>query len=436
APGTLVVADRILDAGGRPVGPPLASAALVASALARAGLPVRTGAVVCADRVVLGGSARRRLARTGALAVDLESAALVRPAWDRPVAVVRAVADTPSRGLASPGIVPAGVAALRALRTATPVLASWAALTGSRRVLLAGPRSFCAGVERAIHTVEAALDRWGAPVYVRRQIVHNRHVVEDLEARGAVFVRELDEVPDGATVVFSAHGVAPAVRQAAASRPLRVVDATCPLVAKVHAEVRRFADRGYQVVMIGHPGHDETEATLGEAADIRLVSTPDDAAEVAVDDQDRVAYITQTTLSPEDVSGVVTALRSRFPTLVGPRASDICYATQNRQAAVAAIAGDCDLVLVVGSPNSSNTQRLAEVARRFGPRAELVDDATGIDPAWLADVQTVGVTAGASAPEAIVRRVVDALAGAGPVSVEERSLMSEHVSFSLPLEVR
>jgi 4-hydroxy-3-methylbut-2-enyl diphosphate reductase len=302
------------------------------------------------------------------------------------------------------------------------------------RVLLAGPRSFCAGVERAIETVERAIDHFGAPVYVRRQIVHNRHVVADLEARGAVFVRELDEVPDGATVVFSAHGVAPAVREVASARGMRVVDATCPLVAKVHHEVHRFSERGYRVVFIGHPGHDETEGTMGEVGGMAVVETPADVAALNVDDAEKVAYITQTTLSPQDVADVVDALSARFPSLLGPNSTDICYATQNRQEAVMAIAGECDLILVVGSSNSSNAARLVEVSARAGCAALLVEDETHLRVAhMLDDAQTVGVTAAASTPPAVVARVVAAL---DPSSVEERVLRTEQVNFPLPKEVR
>jgi 4-hydroxy-3-methylbut-2-enyl diphosphate reductase len=301
------------------------------------------------------------------------------------------------------------------------------------RVLLAGPRSFCAGVERAIETVEQAIARFGAPVYVRRQIVHNRHVVGELETRGAVFVHELDEVPDGATVVFSAHGVAPAVHETARTRGMRVVDATCPLVAKVHHEVRRFTERGYQVVLIGHHGHDETEGTLGEAPGVALVENPADVAALDVRDPEKVAYITQTTLSPQDVAGVVRELSNRFPSVVGPHSADICYATQNRQDAVVAMAGECDLILVVGSSNSSNAARLVEVATRAGCPARLIEDESQLGADLLRGADTVGVTAAASTPPAVVERVVTAL---NPTSVEERVLRTEHVNFPLPVEVR
>ncbi len=309
--------------------------------------------------------------------------------------------------------------------------------TATRQIVLAGPRSFCAGVERAIEIVERALARYGAPVYVRRQIVHNTHVVARLADLGAVFVEELDEVPDGATVVLAAHGVTPAVRADAAARGLAVIDATCPLVAKVHHEARRFAERGRSIVLIGHPEHEEVVGTLGEAPGrFHIVETVEDALRLAVDDPHRVAFLTQTTLAADDTAGIVKVLADRFPDLEGPRSDDICYASQNRQDAVRALAGQCDLILVVGSRHSSNTNRLVEVARRAGCPAHLLEDATELDPAWLADAGTVGVTAGASAPEALVQQVVDAIGRLGPVEVEERPLLVEDVSFPLPVEVR
>jgi 4-hydroxy-3-methylbut-2-enyl diphosphate reductase len=436
APGAIVVADRVLDDRGQAVPASLGSAPLVAAALRRVGLDARVGPVVSTGSLVKGSSDRARLAATGALAVDMETSALVGVPWDRPVTILRAISDTSARDLLSPAIITGGWRALRALRAAAPVLEEWAGVTGPRTVLLAGPRSFCAGVDRAIQTVEQALDRFGAPVYVRRQIVHNRHVVAQLEGRGAVFVHELDEIPDDATVVFSAHGVAPSVRAEAAARPLRVIDATCPLVAKVHNEVDRFHRRGYQVLLIGHAGHDETEGTLGEGGGITLVEDADDIAGLQVADPDRLAYVTQTTLSPDDVSSLVGVLSERFPAIVGPRAADVCYATQNRQDAVRAIASACDLMLVIGSPNSSNTVRLAEVATRAGCRAELLDDETGLELGWLRGASTVGVTAGASAPASLVERVVATLAGLGPIQIDERPVRTEHVHFSLPLEVR
>ena len=435
-PGTLVVADRILDAADGSLVAELPSAALIASELRRRGLQAVVGAVASSSRLVRGSRARAELARTGALAVDMETAAVMRRAWNRPTAVVRAVADTPGRELVSSATISSGRRALAALKAAVPVLEEWAAVAGERNVVLAGPRSFCAGVERAIETVNRAIDRFGSPVYVRRQIVHNRHVVEELEERGAVFVHELDEVPDGATVVFSAHGVAPSVREVAAGRKLEVIDATCPLVAKVHHEVQRFASRGFEVVLIGHAGHDETEGTLGEHPDLMLVETEDDVDEIDVRDPEKVAYVTQTTLSPGDVSTVVGALSKRFPAIVGPSAGDICYATQNRQEGVRAIAADCDLIVVVGSANSSNTARLVETSENAGCRAVMVDDETDLRLDWLRDAGTVGITAGASAPPQLVDRVIKAVSGLGPLKIEERAVRTENVNFPLPVEVR
>jgi len=306
-----------------------------------------------------------------------------------------------------------------------------------RTVLLAGPRSFCAGVERAIDIVERALDRYGAPVYVRRQIVHNTHVVRDLEARGARFVDELDAVPDGALVVIAAHGVAPDVHDDARERGLRVIDATCPLVAKVHAEARRFARDGYRILLVGHLDHEEVQGTVGEAPDaIEVVDDLRAADEVQAPDPERVAYLTQTTLAVDEVQEVVDALRARFPALTGPRADDICYATQNRQEAVRALAEECDVMLVVGSRNSSNSNRLVEVAERCGCTARLVEDASELDTALVRGASTIGITAGASAPESLVQGVVDALAAIGPVDVVEREVVQESMRFSLPVEVR
>ena len=306
----------------------------------------------------------------------------------------------------------------------------------TRKLVLAGPRSFCAGVERAIEIVERALERRGAPVYVRRQIVHNAHVVADLESRGAVFVHELDEVPAGSTVVLSAHGVAPAVRQDARDRGLSVIDATCPLVAKVHTEARRFANQGRTVVLIGHAGHDEVEGTLGEVPGTVVVGSVADVAGLDLDPATPVALLNQTTLAPDDVVDVAAAVRARFASVVEPAAGDICYATQNRQDAVRAIAGDVDVVLVVGSANSSNSNRLVEVAERCGVPAHLLEDESGLDPAWLEGTRAVGITAGASTPESLVERVVSAIAGLGPVERSEHPVTEEHVRFPLPHEVR
>jgi 4-hydroxy-3-methylbut-2-enyl diphosphate reductase len=305
-----------------------------------------------------------------------------------------------------------------------------------KRILLAAPRGFCAGVVRAIEIVDLALDCFEGPVYVRREIVHNSHVVRDFEARGVRFVQELDEVPDGATAVFSAHGVSPQVRASAAARGLRVIDATCPLVTKVHLEAIRFARMGYEILLVGHAGHEEVEGTMGEAASqIRLVSSVADAQEVAVTDPERVAFITQTTLSMEDTRPIVEALRRRFPKIHVPAKDDICYATQNRQVAVRALAQRAPLILVVGSRNSSNSNRLVEEAALAGARAHLVDDVSEIDPAWLEGVETVGITSGASAPEFLVNEIVRALRAQGDVEVEIVLTVEEDVHFPLPPEV-
>jgi 4-hydroxy-3-methylbut-2-en-1-yl diphosphate reductase len=315
--------------------------------------------------------------------------------------------------------------------------ASWLSVAGSRTVLLASPRSFCAGVERAIEVVERTLQQRTVPIYVRRQIVHNTHVVADLETRGAVFVDELDAVPDGATVVFSAHGVAPSVRDEAARRSLDVIDATCPLVAKVHAEARRFAGRGDTVILIGHAGHDEIEGTLGEAPERTiLVESVAEVASVQVADQARVSYLTQTTLALDETAAIIDALRARFPEIRGPASEDICYATTNRQNALTDVAAAADLVLVVGSDNSSNSRRLVEVAHRHGAAAHLVDEASDIRPEWLRDARVVGVTAGASAPPRLVDGVVAALAGLGPVSISESGAVEESVTFTMPPGIR
>ena len=308
----------------------------------------------------------------------------------------------------------------------------------TRRVLLAKPRGYCAGVDRAVQTVEVALERFGAPVYVRKQIVHNTHVVSSLEARGAIFVEETEEVPEGAVVVFSAHGVAPGVREEARQRNLRTIDATCPLVTKVHNEARRFAAQDYDILLIGHEGHEEVVGTTGEApANIHLVDGPDGSAGVQVRDPARVAWLSQTTLSVDETEETVTALRERFPQLLDPPSDDICYATQNRQAAVKQIAMDSDLVLVVGSRNSSNSVRLVEVALDAGAAAAyLVEDATGVQQDWLDGVTTIGVTSGASVPEDLVSGVLDRLAGSGFGQVEEVEAVRERMVFSLPRELR
>jgi 4-hydroxy-3-methylbut-2-en-1-yl diphosphate reductase len=309
---------------------------------------------------------------------------------------------------------------------------------GGRRVLLAAPRGYCAGVDRAVITVEKALDLYGAPVYVRKQIVHNKHVVRDLEARGAIFVEELDEVPEGATVVFSAHGVSPAVHDQAQQRGLRTIDATCPLVTKVHHEARRFAADDYDILLIGHEGHEEVEGTAGEAPrNITLVQSAKDAANVQVRDPNRVAWLSQTTLSVDETMETVESLREQYPNLLDPPSDDICYATQNRQQAVKEIAQTAELVLVVGSRNSSNSVRLVEVAVENGAAASyLVDDASEIDEAWLDGVASVGVTSGASVPENLVDEVLAFLAARGFPAARTVHTAEESLIFALPPELR
>jgi len=308
---------------------------------------------------------------------------------------------------------------------------------GLKEIVLAGPRGFCAGVERAIEIVELALQVCPPPVYVRKEIVHNLHVVEALRAKGAIFVDELNEVPDDATVIFSAHGVSPAVREEAQRRRLRVIDATCPLVTKVHLEAVRYAREGYTIILVGHEDHDEVIGTTGEAPDkIVVVSSPEEVEALQVPNPDKVAYITQTTLSVDDTREVIEALRRRFPRIFGPSKDDICYATQNRQNAVKAIAKEAEVILVIGAKNSSNSIRLTEVAEDAGRRAYLITDATEIQPAWFTGVCCVGVTSGASAPEHLVREVVDALTRLGATRVEEWELVQEDVSFGLPIELQ
>jgi 4-hydroxy-3-methylbut-2-enyl diphosphate reductase len=432
--GDVVVASEVSDDKGRTV---LRGAAPLVAELRRMGLRVRCGPIVSCDHIVNSREERERLAATGALAVDMESAAIVRAVeagpHTVPVAIVRVIVDTVYTPITRLTTLPAGAKALLALRRTAPAIRHWADLAGPRRVLLAGPRSFCAGVERAIEIVEIALQRYSRPIYVRRQIVHNAHVVADLQRQGAIFVDELDEVPDGTTVVFSAHGVAPAVRAEAERRDLNVIDATCPLVAKVHSEARRFVGRGDTVVLVGHAGHDEVEGTLGEApGQIKLVQDAAEAQTVALDDPQRVAYVLQTTLAADDAAATVAELRRRFPTIESSPTDDICYATTNRQRAVAAIARDSDVLIVLGSANSSNSLRLVEVAERLGTPAYLVDDATGVLPEWIKDAQSVGITAGASAPPRLVDDLVGMLRALGPVEVDHRVVATEDLTFTLP----
>ncbi|WP_191244088.1 4-hydroxy-3-methylbut-2-enyl diphosphate reductase [Amycolatopsis deserti] len=384
----------------------------------------------CPGGGLLEGELRRRGVATarGPLYVDTDHAAAV---------ALRAVLPA-ARGPAGLGVAATGQASSTTAAAVSAAMAAVLAVAGRpRSVLLAAPRSFCAGVERAIEIVERLLAQRGGPIYVRKEIVHNRHVVDGLRARGAVFVDELDAVPRGATVVFSAHGVSPAVRAEADRRRLKVVDATCPLVTKVHAEARRFAGQGDTVLLIGHAGHEEVEGTLGEAPERTiLVQSVEEARRVRVPDPGRVTYLTQTTLSVDETAEVITELRNRFPALRGPASDDICYATTNRQDALRSIARDTDVVLVVGSRNSSNSLRLVELAERTGTPAHLIDDARDIRPEWLSGVERIGLTAGASAPPGLVDSVVAALGGLGPLTVGERETTRESIHFTLPAAVR
>jgi len=432
--GDVVCASELRREGAAPI--PVPGSALLAAALKRRGLRAHVGPILSVERI-MGPAQRHALENEGVLAVDMESAWLADAADGRPLAVLRVVIDAADRNLFDPRTLVAGAHALRSLRRASGALAEWSEAIGPRQVLLASPRSFCAGVERAIEIVELALAQRGAPVYVRKQIVHNEHVVADLERRGAVFVEELDEVPEEATVVFSAHGVSPAVRSAAQERRLDVIDATCPLVSKVHAEARHFADDGDTIFLVGHVGHEEVEGTHGEAPDaIRIVQDVHEAELVDIPNPERVSFLTQTTLAVDETNEVVDVLRGRFPLLRGPKTDDICYATTNRQQSVRAVAEQADVVLVVGSQTSSNSLRLVEVARREGARAYLVDDEADVDVAWLRNASAVGLTAGASAPDELVHRLVAALGALGAVEVEERTTTTESVQFRLPREVR
>jgi 4-hydroxy-3-methylbut-2-enyl diphosphate reductase len=384
----------------------------------------------CPSAPLLAGELTRRGVRVVAGELDLLPA---RPGHEVPEVVAYALpASGAHRWAMAAAARRSGVS-----RAALTAVREWAATRRPRTVLLAAPRSFCAGVERAIEVVHRALADRGAPVFVRKQVVHNAHVVRELAERGAVFVDELDQVPDGAVVVFSAHGVSPAVRAEADRRGLDVIDATCPLVTKVHAEARRFAGRGDTVVLIGHAEHEEVEGTLGEApGQTLLVETPDDVARLRVPDPAKVSYLTQTTLAVDETTDAVAALRDRFPGLRGPNSADICYATTNRQRALTAIVSDAEVVLVVGSANSSNTLRLTELAERSGTPTYLIDAATDIRPGWIGNATTVGVTAGASAPPALVDEVITTLSGLGPVTVTERQVAVENVHFAPPSTVR
>ncbi|WP_066944022.1 4-hydroxy-3-methylbut-2-enyl diphosphate reductase [Streptomyces lushanensis] len=418
--GHVLVADELVWPDGRVMA--CSAAPMVAGALGAAGHQVVTGAV----RLLEEGSGSGLQAAVARAAVSTDRAE-------------EAVGAEGSGGVAV--AVAASEAGLRPVVEAA--VDSWARITGPRTVLLASPRSFCAGVERAIEVVEALLEQeqqrgpGGRRVFVRKQIVHNTHVIAGLARRGAVFVEELDEVPAGSLVVFSAHGVSPQVRAEAARRNLKVVDATCPLVTKVHAEARRFAERGSSIVLIGHAGHEEVEGTYGEAPDATVVvGSAQDVAGLDLPDPSKVTYLTQTTLAVDETRATIAALKERFPQARGPGSEDICYATTNRQHALEAVTAHADLVLVLGSENSSNSVRLVELARKAGTPAHLIEDCSRVRPAWLRDVATVGLSAGASAPPALVQETLSALAGLGPLTVRERITATEDTHFAPPAAVR
>jgi 4-hydroxy-3-methylbut-2-en-1-yl diphosphate reductase len=429
--GDLIVADELRTSAGvmgSRAGP------LVYGAVRRLGLRAHLGPVLSLTHGANDGTG---VAVTcGAIAVDTESADLAGLPSVGQTVVLRAVVGTPAAPLGSTSTPWRGLAALRMLRAAAPAMNQWAAATGQREILLAGPRSFCAGVERAVQIVQRALQRFGAPIYVRRQIVHNTHVVHELQSRGAVFVDELDMVPAGNTVVLAAHGVAPAIRREAKARGLQVIDATCPLVEKVHSEVRRYAARGNTVFLIGHGEHEEVVGTRGEAPErVVVVTDPTQAATVQPADPTNVAYVMQTTLAADEAEHTASVLRERFPAIATPRNGDICYATTNRQAAVREIAQRCELVLVLGSQNSSNSHRLAEVAEKCGPPAYLVEDVSAVDLRWLAGARRIGITAGASAPPHLVDELVECLSGLGPITVSDVDVINESTRFALPRQV-
>ena len=462
--GDVVVASEVRGPGGVVS---LPSAAAVSHSLRRSGLTVHVGPILSTDHVVRG-SERGRLATHGALAVDMESFWLVsgvharraaadldaadaagvghgqRPgvegAGDHRIAVVRVVSDSPRSGFGPAGLLTSGVKGLRGLTRVGGCLEDWAAAIGARTVLIAAPRSFCAGVCRAIAITEQALARFGAPLYVRREIVHSRHVVDLFRDRGVVFVRELNEVPPGRAVVLSAHGVSPAVRAEAQARGLETIDATCPLVARLHARARMLVDQGHRIVFVGKKGHDETEGVVGEAPDsIAVVEDQGDVDRLDGGDLPAsephalanmpIATLTQTTLVPQEVEGLVAGLRERFPHLIVPQITDVCYASRNRQEAVRRVAPECDWFLVIGSANSSNSRRLMEEAERMGTPAALVDDETDLDLARLVGVRTLGLTAGASAPEVLVERMLAFLGSFGPLEVRELGIGADEAGF-------
>jgi len=430
-PGDLIIASELRNTESATTRH-IPAAALLSAEFKRSRVAAHTGPVVTSATYVRA-SQRSVLAISGALAVDMESSWVMDYLPNNPLAVVRSISDTTTRGP-----VRGGLRALGSLSATRGPLERWARACGEHEIILASPRSFCAGVERAIETVERAIDQFGAPVFVRRQIVHNLHVVRRLQRMGAVFVEEIDDVPDGAVVVLAAHGVSPEVRRQVVERPsLRVIDATCPLVTKVHMEARRYAHQGYNLVLIGHVEHEEVEGTLGEAPDrIRVVPTVEDVALLDFERDQPIAFLTQTTLATDETAEIVDALRDVYPNIAAPSSNDICYATQNRQDAVRSIAHRCDLMIVVGSGNSSNTARLVEVAQREGCRAELIEDVTELELGWLAGARSIGITAGASVPELLVHEVVAAITSLGPVHISEEMVAQETVHFALPTRVR
>jgi 4-hydroxy-3-methylbut-2-enyl diphosphate reductase len=430
-PGDLIIASELRSTESA-TSRTLPGAALLGAEFLRSGVAVHTGPVVTSPKYVPAGE-REALAASGALAVDMESSWVMDYLPNNPLAVVRSISDTTTRGP-----VRGGLRALGSLSAARGPLERWARACGEHEIVLASPRSFCAGVERAIETVERAIAKFGAPVYVRRQIVHNLHVVRNLERQGAIFVEEIDEVPDGAVVVLAAHGVSPEVRRQASDRgDLNVIDATCPLVAKVHTEARRYAAQDYNIVLIGHPEHEEVEGTYGEAPEhMQIVSTLSDVARLDFERDAPLVFLTQTTLATDETAEIASALRARYPEIIAPSSNDICYATQNRQDAVRSIAHRCDLMVVVGSENSSNTARLVEVAQREGCRVELIEDATQLELGWLASARSIGITSGASVPDHLVHDVVDAISSLGPVHLSEEIVVRESVHFTLPTKVR
>jgi 4-hydroxy-3-methylbut-2-en-1-yl diphosphate reductase len=425
-PGEVVVATEVHGPDGVVA---LPSAQALAQAFHACGMTTHSGPILSLDHVVRGDE-RTRLAAAGYVAVDMESYWLLADLGGRPACVCRVVLDAPAHGVIRGGARGDWLRAYRTLKLIRPVLETWARSLGPRSVLIAAPRSFCGGVEAAIEITEEALEKFGAPIYVLHEIVHNKHVVNSFRDRGVVFVREIDDVPVGGTVVFSAHGVGQTEREKADSRNLRVVDATCPLVARVHSKAKRFAREGREVVLIGKRGHDEIEGVMGEAPDaMHLVEGLEDIDKLQLNGKSDIAVLTQTTLIPHQVESLVKALKGRFPELIVPSSPDICWASQNRQEAVRKVAPQCDLMLVLGSPNSSNSKRLVEEAKRMGTPAVLLDDETEIDPKWLAGVRTLGLTAGASAPESLIERTIAFLQTLGSVEVFEHVVRQETNSF-------